>query len=122
MFSNVLCIHLKRFKNVEDFEILFEDHGLDSFDPEACYNLMLEGYTKVFIDIKTHKILAYCHQEDKKNINVAYEFIDFLRKMDSITPTRYKSELTVDLILDKINKYGINSLTKREQNFLNNNN
>lgn len=121
MFSNVLSIHLKRFKTIEDFERLIDDNELDNIDPEACYQLMVEGFTKLFIDSNTYKIIGYQHGSDKRLIQISEDFIINLKHMNSITFKRRPQNFTIDSILDKINAKGIESLTKQEKEFLNNN-
>jgi hypothetical protein len=121
MFSNVISIHLRRFKSVEDFEKLLSDNELDNIDPEACFNLMMEGYTKIFIDKNTFKIVGYCHGLDKKLIQISEDFVLHLKNMNSISFKKSTQHFTIDSILDKINEKGIDSLTKLEKEFLNNN-
>jgi hypothetical protein len=121
MFGGVISIHLRRFKSVEDFERLFEDNELDNLDPEACHKLMLEGFTKVFIDKETHKIIGFCHSQDKKLIQISEDFILHLKTMNSLTFKPSPNNFSIDSILDKINELGIDSLTKKEKEFLNNN-
>jgi hypothetical protein len=120
MFSNVISIHLRRFKSVEDYQKLLDDNEMDNIDAEACYNLMMEGYTKIFIDKNTYKIIGYCHGFDKKLIQISEDFIVHLKNMNSIG-FKKNHNLTIDSILDKINEKGIDSLTKTEKEFLNNN-
>jgi len=121
MFSNVICIHLRRFKSPEEFQRLLDDNELDSIDPEALYNLMLEGFTKIYFDVNTHKIIGLTHIENKKLIQISEDFIIHLRKMNSITLKPKNQNLTIDSILDKINLKGIDSLTEKEKDFLKNN-
>lgn len=121
MFSNVVSIHLKRFKTIEDFERLLDDNDLNNIDPEACYKLMIEGFTKLFIDSNTYKIIGYCHGADKKTTQISEDFIIHLKHMNSLTFKRKPQNFTIDSILDKINAKGIESLTKQEKEFLNNN-
>ena len=120
MFSNVISIHLRRFKTIYDFQKVLDDNELFKIDAESCYNLMLDGYTKIFIDKNTLKIIGYCHSVDKKLIQISEDFVLYLRDMNSITQNR-KTNLTIDSILDKINQYGIDSLTHNEKEFLKNN-
>lgn len=119
MFSNVISIHLRRFKTIEDFENLLDQNDLTRIDAQACYDLMLDGYTKVFLDKNTSRIIGYCHQTDKKLIQITEEFVLHLKNMNSINIQRKK--LSIDSILDKISQYGIESLTKTEEEFLKNN-
>jgi hypothetical protein len=120
MFSNIICIHLRRFKSVEEFQTLLDDNNLDQIDPESLFNLMLDGYTKLFLDVNTFKIVGLTHQENKRLIQISEDFILFMKNMNSITIKSSKI-LTIDAILDKITSKGIESLTKREKEFLNNN-
>jgi hypothetical protein len=121
MFSNVISIHLRRFKTLEDFEKVLEDNELDKIDPESLYKLLLEGYTKLFIDKETFKIIGYCHTVDRKLIQISEDFILHLRDMNSITFKSKKGNFTIDSILDKISQFGIESLTYQEKEFLKNN-
>lgn len=121
MFSNVISIHLRRFKTLEDFEKLLEDNNLDNVDPESLHKLMLEGFTKLFIDKNTYKIIGYCHSMDRKLIQISEDFVLYLRDMNSITSKKKINTFTIDDILDKINQFGIESLTYQEKKFLDNN-
>jgi hypothetical protein len=121
MFSNVISIHLRRFKTLEDFERVLEENELHKIDAESCYKLMLEGYTKIFIDKETLKMIGYCHSVDKKLIQISEDFILYLRDMNSITFKTKKTDFTIDSILDKISQLGIESLTYQEKEFLKNN-
>jgi len=121
MFSNVISIHLKRFKSVEDLKRVLEDNQLQGIDPESCYGLMIEGYTKLFIDKNTLKVIGYCHSMNKRLIQISEDFIIYLKDMNSITYKKTQINLSVDGILDKINQKGINSLTPQEKQFLKNN-
>lgn len=120
MFSNIISIHLRRFKNVEDFQNLCDDNNLDNIDPESLFNLKENGYIKVFLDSNTHQVIALTHIEDKKLIQISEEFIIHMKNMPSIT-TKSKTILSIDSILDKINLKGLESLTSREREFLKNN-
>jgi hypothetical protein len=121
MFSNVICIHLRRFKSVEDFQSLLDDNGLDTIDPESLHTIMLEGFTKIYLDVNTHKIVALTHIDNKKMIQISEDFIVYLRRMNSITKKSKRNNLSIDSILDKINLKGIESLTEKEKDFLKNN-
>ena len=112
---------MRRFKTLEDFEKVLEDNELDKIDPESLYKLLLEGYTKLFIDKETFKIIGYCHTVDRKLIQISEDFILHLRNMNSITFKSKKGNFTIDSILDKISQFGIESLTYQEKEFLKNN-
>lgn len=121
MFSNVISIHLRRFKTIDDFQKVLDDNELFKIDAESCYNLMLDGYTKIFVDKNTLKIIGYCHSVDKKLIQISEDFVVYLKDMNSISFKGKKHNLTIDGILDKISQYGIESLTHNEKEFLKNN-
>jgi len=78
-------------------------------------------YTKIFIDKNTFKIVGYCHGLDKKLIQISEDFVLHLKNMNSISFKKSTQHFTIDSILDKINEKGIDSLTKLEKEFLNNN-
>jgi hypothetical protein len=82
---------------------------------------MLEGFTKIYLDTNTHKVVALTHIENKKLIQISEDFIIHLKRMNSITIKSKNQNLTVDSILDKINLKGIESLTEKEKEFLKNN-
>jgi hypothetical protein len=84
---------------------------------------MRDGFTKIFIDKNTYKLIGYCHESNRKMIQISEDFISHLRKMDSITikNPKIKYKLSVDSILDKISELGVESLTEKEKEFLKNN-
>lgn len=104
-------------------ENLLQQYELNLIDGESCFSLMQDGFTKIFIDKKTYKLIGYCHQSNRKMVQISDDFISHLRKMDSISikkpKTKYK--LSIDSILDKINEFGLESLTQKEKEFLKNN-
>jgi len=106
---------------LEEMEQVLEDNELYKIDAESCYKLMQEGFSKIFIDKNTYKIIGYCHTIDKKLIQISEDFVVYLRDMNSITPKKKSISFTIDEILDKINQYGIDSLTYQEKQFLKNN-
>lgn len=121
MFSNVLCLHLKRFKNLDEFQKVLDDNDLTNVDAESCYKLMIDGFTKIFIDKNTLKIIGYCHESERKLIQISEDFILYLKNMNSLSFKKNPKDLTIDSILDKISQFGIDSLTTQEEEFLKNN-
>lgn len=120
MFTNIISIHLRRFKSIEDFQNLCDENNLDNIDAESLYNLMTNGYIKVFLDANSHEVIGLTHTENKRLLQISEEFIVHMKNMPSIS-LKPKTVLTIDSILDKINSKGLDSLTKREKEFLNNN-
>lgn len=84
------------------------------------------GFYKIFIDLDTFKLFAYILVSDKNKV----EFTDGINEvLLSIKPEVVEEEkpqididisFDVDQILEKISKFGINSLTKAEKDFLDN--
>lgn len=114
-FKNILVIHLNRFKSIEDFKRLFEDNNITTLSPEKTFNSIQDGWKKVFIDKTTGYIIGYFHK-DSKHLVIETDFMDFLNNAPSITFS--KTVLDVDTILEKIHKHGVESLSKREKEFL----
>jgi len=79
-------------------------------------------FYKIFIDLDTDKLFAYVVNSDRSKIETSGVF-DFV--MNSIKPYIVEKEkpsvvveLSIDAILDKITKFGIDSLLKEEKDFL----
>jgi len=113
--KNIISIHLKAFKTVEEFKALLSDNNITFLSPEKLADAFEKGWKKVFIDKSTEIVIAYLHSGAKK-ISFDEELLDELNNMPSIGFS--KVELTMDSVLDKINAYGMDSLNKREKEFL----
>ena len=76
---------------------------------------------KVWFDGSTFSEIGYSTLNEQ---NFTLEFINFLQEMSPIEEgEKFEfrdefEELTMDKILDKINKFGLNSLSNEEKNFL----
>jgi hypothetical protein len=114
-FNNILAIHLKRFKSIEDFKNLLEDNNITTIVPEKIFGMIELGWKKVFIDKTSGYVIGYTH-ESSKEITLDVTFIEELNNMKSITFSQ--KELTVDSILEKIKDHGIASLNTREKAYL----
>jgi hypothetical protein len=117
-FENVVSIHLKRFKSVEDFQKLLDDNGIQNLDATKLFEHKESGYTKIFFDKNTFEAVAYVHESSKKEIIFQDDFKEFLKNMKSLSSN--KIVLDVDVILEKISERGIDSLSKKEREFLDN--
>jgi gamma-glutamyl phosphate reductase len=120
-YNNILSIHLTRFNTVEEIEKVLVDNNIKTLCAEKLFEHKEKGYLKVFIDGQTQCVIAYTHKDDKKKIQFQEEFTNFLKNMKSINFSREVEDLSIDIILDKISSKGIDSLTKREKLFLENN-
>jgi hypothetical protein len=77
--------------------------------------------TKVWFDATTFHVIAYSHWNEQNFTNEFIRFISNLKPIELNQKFEMDSdieELTVDNILDKINKKGIDALTVEEKRFL----
>jgi hypothetical protein len=121
----VLSIHLLRFSELKDFEQLVIDNDLINLDAQQLYDFSNDGYTKVFVDSDTHKIIGLVHHSVKKEVIFSNDFITDLKNLPSLTiksrevrdTSEHKRDY-LDYILDKISTSGIESLSKKEKKYL----
>jgi glyceraldehyde-3-phosphate dehydrogenase/erythrose-4-phosphate dehydrogenase len=116
-FSNsLICISLKKLRSIDDVKSLLKNNDLDDLYPKEIMEFKEEGYLKLYLDKKTHNLVALVHSDDKKFIEFTDEWIKFLRHIEPLELP--KKDMTVDEVLEKINKCGMKSLTKQELNVL----
>lgn len=120
-YNNILSLHLTKFQSVSEIEKALSDNNITNFCANKLFEHKENGYLKVFFDKTTQRIIAYTHRDNKKKIQLQDEFTDFLKNLKSIDSKKEVSELSLDIVLDKISLTGINSLSKREKIFLENN-
>ena len=120
-YDNILSIHLTKFNTIEELEKVLNDNNIQSLCAKKLFEHKEKGYLKVFLDKTSQNVIAYTHKNDKKKIHLQDEFTNFLKNMKSISFTKEVEDLSIDIILDKISSKGIDSLTKREKLFLENN-
>lgn len=120
-YNNIISIHLTKFNSASEIEKVLIDNNITKFCANKLFEHKEKGYLKVFFDKTTQNIIAYTHKDNKKKIQLQDEFTDFLKNLKSIDYSREIGDLSIDIILDKISLKGINSLTKREKMFLENN-
>lgn len=77
-------------------------------------------FYKVWIDMGSRTMIAYTTVKDTKNIVYTVGIESMLQSLNSyqLQPSTNLAELNVNSILDKISKYGIDSLLKEEKEFL----
>jgi hypothetical protein len=77
-------------------------------------------FYKVWIDMDSRTMIAYTTVKDTKNIVYTVGIESMLQSLNSyqLQPSTNLAELNVNSILDKISKYGIDSLLKEEKDFL----
>lgn len=92
------------------------------FNYEELCHYKSEGFAMIWVDKNTNKIVGF-NTKKESQIVVTSLFREMLMKVPSYTPpkkTVSPEALDLDSILEKISKYGINSLKQEEKNFLEN--
>jgi hypothetical protein len=114
--KNIICVDLTKFNN----EKLVEVANIYKLSVEGLINDKKEGFAKVYIDIENGLLVAFTYKKNKDEIVIADVFTDSLKSIPSVVVEKKQplSEMTIDNILDKISKYGIESLSINEKNFL----
>lgn len=116
--KNIICIDLTKFNN----EKLVDVAKMIGIDYDALLHNKKAGFVKLFIDKLSGKTIAFTTKEDKESINYTEFFTEMLKSIEPfILSKKEPKELTVDGILDKISKYGIESLSVNEKKFLDEN-
>ena len=119
--KNLICIHLTRFYDLEDFRRMLRDNGLSAYiEAKVLLNLKHDGYLKLWLDNQTFRTVAWTSSPDKKRVHFSDDYSQFLKDMNSLTfvEPNNSTSLNLDTILDKIAKSGIESLTIHEKQFL----
>lgn len=94
------------------------------------YNILIKDKKKfklnrIWVDIKTKTMIAYSVTTKPNEIIFTESYDDLFRTIPMYEPRPKelpapKVDLNIDSILDKISKYGIDSLLKEERDFLDN--
>lgn len=121
--NNFICIHMNRFKDLDEFITLLEDNDLDTkIDPNVLLDMKNEGYLKVWFDRETFETIAWTVHPYKRVLCMNYEYTQFLKDSKSITIKHNKApkkdDFVLNKILDKIAEKGIDSLSSKEKSFL----
>jgi hypothetical protein len=114
MKNNIICIDLTKFNNEKLKEV--------SNELNLSYDIVLKnkkkGFAKIFLD--GSRVIAFTTKKDKGTINFMDSFANDLMKMDSFEVTDEPVNFELDSVLEKITKYGVDSLSKNEKKFLDN--
>lgn len=115
--KNIKCVDLTSY-NYEKLKEVSEFLGIENY--EAMIENKKSGVTKMWIDISNNMTtIAYSVKGDK-NVYMSDEFLSEITKIKPILLVKKVKELNLDSILDKINEYGIASLSTNEKLFLDN--
>lgn len=129
--KNIICIDLTTFNN----EKLVEVAKIYNLKADVLIKNKKDGFAKLFIGTDFgNNVIAYTTKKDKNTILYTDLYTESLMKIESVKIESVKVEkeiekeiekepieMTVDTILDKISKYGINSLSITEKKFLDEN-
>jgi hypothetical protein len=121
--ENLICIDLTKFNNEQILKICSNLN----FEQENLLNNKKKGFAKLWLCEKTGTIVAYNTKKDK-TIKYTSDFTNKLNSMENFSIKKEerlepsKPVLNVDTILEKISKFGIQSITKEEKEFLDNQN
>jgi len=135
--DNLICIHLNIFSTFELIERMCDDNNLD-VDPKYLWEFKKQGYHKVWLDKQTYQLIVWTESRNKKMMCLNEQYLNHLRNVKSLvhikkerttaqvkTPNSPSNQNNVnqsllDIILDKISQKGVDSLTQKERDFLNN--
>lgn len=116
--KNIICVDLRLFNHISMNEVS-DKTGIDF---QQLWNLKKEGIAKIWIDLKGYdgeknSLVAY---NTKKSQDVIFtdDFKKHLNAMDFLIPEKRSKILDTDSILEKISKFGIQSLKPEEKEFL----
>lgn len=115
--KNVICIDLTKYNN----EKIVELAKTINIDVEATLHNKKVGFAKIFIYQDSGRVIAFTTKKDRNTIQYTSYFSELLTSIEPIEITKAPIEMNVDVILDKISKYGIDSLSINEKRFLDNN-
>lgn len=111
----VVVFDLRKYNTVEDIKKIAKENNI-SIDPKKVSDLSGK-YSKVFIDKISNELFAVIYKGSSE-ITMSKNCEDSLLKVSSLSPSKEKSTLSVDGLLDKISENGFESLTAHEKFFL----
>lgn len=116
---NLIRIDFENLHSVEDCKKMLFEHNIDEHDivPQKLFDAKSK-YDILFYDSKTFFLVA-CVKKGKKEIIFLDEYQQHMLAIEPINQLwKEISELSLDYILDKINKIGIKYLTDNERLYL----
>jgi len=130
-YTNLICIHLTSLRSLTEIDEMIENMEFTNMDADELWQMKKNGIQKIWLDASSLDLVYWIDRENgRKNILINEDYISGLREMKSISYkkvkksdfalTTDKTESNIDSILDKINEHGIDSLTKKERDILDN--
>ena len=114
--KDIICIDLTRF----NYEKLKEVAAELNIRLEMLVDNKKMGIARIYYDTFLHVVVAFTTKKNKTKIIYTDVLDDLLLKSGSFELTKRPVKLDTDSILEKISKYGIDSLLKEEKEFLDN--
>lgn len=111
--NRILCIDLTMFNHIKLQEVA-DTHKLNM---DFLEKNKKADVAKMWIDLDSGILIAFTTKKISKMIYTD-EYMEALSKIQPIEMPKKQIILSVDYILDKISKYGIESLTESEKTFL----
>jgi len=113
---DIVLFDLRKYSSPEELERIARKYNLD-VDVNKLSELSSK-YLKVYFDRVNGDMVAVQFKGDK-GLSMTKFFEDKLLEIKCLPPIPIENvELNIDDILDKINEFGINSLSAREKLFL----
>jgi len=113
--KNIVKLDLRKFNHIKLKEVCDKYR----IDYDSMLNNKKNGYAIVWVDIVLQFIVAFTVKKDS-TIVYTHSMDDFLSSMREVEMIKQPRELDLDSILEKISKYGIDSLKDDEKEFLDN--
>lgn len=120
--KNIKVIDLTTFNNEKLKEVVKMFPGIQ-INPDSLIQDKKNGIKKLFLDTENLVVIAYTLKANPDEIIFTDDLVEKLKAIESLQmPKKQKASgpLSVDTILDKISKWGIESLTESEKTFLDN--
>lgn len=119
MKYNIIKIEMKNFKSVESIDKLFLENDIEGFSAKKIFE-MKDSADVFFLDLENKNIFAYIPKGKKE---IKYLFFEDLKSLTCLSKELKeieKDSLSLNFILEKISKSGMNSLSIVEKEFLKN--
>lgn len=113
--KNVICIDLTIFNNEQIVEIA----TLYNLNADVLLKNKKDGFAKLFMSSDVDRnVIAFTTKEDRNTIQYTNFYTEKLSSIKPLALVKEPKQMNVDSILDKISKYGIESISKEEKVFL----
>jgi hypothetical protein len=116
MKNNIFCIDLTKF----NFEKLKEVSVKFNIKESVLVENKKQGFVKLFLDNNSGIIVAFTTKKDRERVIYTDVYDKMLLGIDPLEIVKEPVQLELDSVLEKITKYGIDSLNKNEKEFLDN--